>query len=338
MQSSKSILIIGAGSIGERHVSCFAKDDRALVSICESREGLRREVADRYHIKNAFAHLDEALSAGCDAAVICTPANSHSAIANACADAGAHLLIEKPLSTNLHGLEELKQKIHDQRLIAGVAYVYRCYPALAALRTSLISGRFGRPLQIAVEAGQHFPFYRPAYRDTYYRDHATGGGAVQDALTHVINAAEWLVGPIDRLVSDADHLHLEGVTVEDTVHVLARHGEVMGSYSLNQHQRPNELSITVNCEGGTLRFATQQPGWRWMTDPQNDWQAEMTPAMDRDRPFEIQATSFLDALNGISPVLCSFEDGLQTLKVNLAILRSAESRTWQTIHQEVAHV
>jgi predicted dehydrogenase len=50
---------------------------------------------------------------------------------------------------------------------------------------------------------------------------------VQDALTHTINAAQWLVGNIDRVVADAAHLALEGVDVEDTVNVLARHGGVL---------------------------------------------------------------------------------------------------------------
>ncbi len=41
-----------------------------------------------------------------------------------------------------------------------------------------------------------------------------GGGAIQDAITHTMNAAEWLVGPIDSLVADARHCVLEGVDVE----------------------------------------------------------------------------------------------------------------------------
>ena len=50
---------------------------------------------------------------------------------------------------------------------------------------------------------------------------------------------------VERVVADAAHQVLEGVTVEDTVHLLARHGSVMASYSLNQHQAPNEITITV---------------------------------------------------------------------------------------------
>ena len=50
------------------------------------------------------------------------------------------------------------------------------------------------------------------------------------------------------------HRVLEGVTVENTVHVLTRHGNVLGSYSLNQYQSPNESTITVICDRGTVRW------------------------------------------------------------------------------------
>src|SRR4029077_9536877 len=112
-------------------------------------------------------------------------------------------------------------------LTAGVAYPYRAHPAVAAMRAAITTGRFGQPLEVIVVAGQHFPTYRPAYRDIYYRDRAAGGGAIQDALTHLINAVEWIVGPTTSVVADAERLKLDGVTVEDTAHVLARNGDVL---------------------------------------------------------------------------------------------------------------
>ncbi len=48
------------------------------------------------------------------------------------------------------------------------------------------------------------------------------GGGNQNALTHLINAGEWLIGPVDRILADAAHQLLPGVDVEDTVHVIAR--------------------------------------------------------------------------------------------------------------------
>ena len=58
-----------------------------------------------------------------------------------------------------------------------VAYVMRSHPALAAMRNAIQNGRFGEPVHLYATGGQHFPTYRPAYRDIYYRDRATGGDA-----------------------------------------------------------------------------------------------------------------------------------------------------------------
>jgi predicted dehydrogenase len=202
------------------------------------------------------------------------------------------------------------------------------------MREAILAGRFGPPVQVTATSGHHFPTARPAYRDIYYRDLATGGGAVQDALTHNLNAVEWLVGPIDRLVADTAHQVLDGVEVEDTAHVLARHGRVMSCFSLNQYQAPGEMTITVICQQGTARFESHQCRWRWMIQPNTAWQDEPCPAMDGDTAYIAQANSFLDAIDHRTPPLCTMEQGIQTLQVNLAVLRSAESGTWQTIGTE----
>ena len=104
-------------------------------------------------------------------------------------------------------------------MIAGVAYPFRAHPSVSAMRAAIIAGRFGKPLQVTVVAGQHFPTYRPAYREIYYRDRATGGGAIQDALTHMINAVEWIVGPTTSVVADAERLKLDGVEPSKTRHI-----------------------------------------------------------------------------------------------------------------------
>ena len=336
MSDRKSILIVGTGSIGERHLRCFAATGRAELSLCEVNAGLRETVAARHGVEHAFENLDAALASRPAAAVICTPAHLHIPMALAAAKTGAHLLIEKPLSTKLDGLGALREEIARRKLTAAVAYVYRAHPALAAMREAISSGRFGEPVQIVATCGQNFPFHRPAYRETYYKYRATGGGAVQDALTHVMNAGEWLVGPVDSLVADADHKVLEGVGVEDTVHVLTRHGSVMGCFSLNQHQAPNEVTITVVCRRGTALFEYHGNRWRWMTEPDGGWHDEAGSPIERDTLFVRQAESFLDAMDGLRSPLCTLAEGAQTLRVNLAILASAESRRWQTIQKEDA--
>jgi predicted dehydrogenase len=331
MSNRKSVLIVGVGSIGERHLRCFGATGRAEMSFCEVNPALRQTVAQRYGTKRVFGRLEEALAERPAAVVICTPAHLHVPLAIAAANAGAHLLIEKPLSTSLEGIDTLQETAAKHALKVAVAYVYRAHPALTAMREAVRSGRFGEPVQIIADFGQHFPHYRPAYRDTYYKDRATGGGAVQDALTHALNAGEWLVEPITRLVADLGHKVLEGVTVEDTVHVLTRHGGVMGCFHLNQHQAPNESSLTVICQRGTARFEYHRSRWRWLTEPGQEWHDEDAIPLERDTLFVKQAESFLDVLDGRRPPLCTLDEAVQTLRVNLAILESAASGSWQVI-------
>jgi predicted dehydrogenase len=331
MASKHKILVIGVGSIGERHLRCFQQTDRAEVSLCEINPQLRGQIAERYSVEHAYADLDSALAGDHQAAVICTPAHLHIPMANQLAQRGVHLFIEKPLSTSLDGIDVLREKIASRNLVVGVAYVFRAHPVLAEMKAAIDSGQWGKPVQIVYTGGQNFPTYRPAYREIYYKDRKTGGGAIQDSITHMMNAGEWLVGPIDSLACDAAHQVLEGVSVEDTVHVIARHGSVLGSYSQNQYQAPNETTITVVCERGTARFEAHRKGWRWQTEPETPWQEKSCDPIERDTLFVNQANAFLDALEGKALVPCTLDEALQTLRVNLAMLETSESHSWKKI-------
>ncbi len=331
MPEPKRVLVIGVGSIGHRHLRCFQKTGRVRLSICEVNQELARQIAEQYGVEHVYHDVDTALAERPDAAVVTTPAHLHVPISTRLAEAGVHLLIEKPLSTSLAGIAELQQAIARRGVVAAVAYVYHAHPVLSDMRKALLEGRFGAPVHVVATCGQHFPTYRPAYREIYYKDRATGGGAIQDALTHILNASEWLVGPIDRLVCDAAHQVLEGVAVEDTVNLLARHGRALASYSLNQHQAPNEVTITVVCERGTARFEGHAMRWRWMEKPEESWHDVPFEPLERDALFVTQAQGFLDAVDGLAPPLCTLEQGLQTLRVNLAALASAEQGTWQEV-------
>lgn len=325
------VLIVGVGSIGHRHLRCFQATGRVELSVCEVNEPLRRQMAGAYGLRRTYAELAAALVEPPDAAVVATPAPLHVPMATRLAQAGVHVLIEKPLSTSVEGIEALRQAVADRGVVAAVAYVYRVHPVLRAMQAALSAGRFGQPVQLVAVSGQHFPTYRPAYREIYYRDRSTGGGAIQDALTHLLNLGEWLIGPVDRLLADADHLLLDGVEVEDTVHVLTRQGRAMGCYSLNQHQAPNEMTVTVACSGGTARFENHACRWRWMLRPDEPWHDEPLAEIPRDALFVAQANGFLDAIEHGQRPPCTLEEGVQTLRANLAALASAADGAWHAI-------
>lgn len=328
MTQTTSVLVIGGGSIGERHVRCFLATGRAAVSLCEINDDVRSRLAESYPLQKTWAHLDEALAAPPEAAVVATPAPLHVPMARRLVAAGGHVLIEKPLSTSFEGIDLLESESHRHDRLVALAYVSRHNPGLAAVREFLRRNDFGPPVEVVHTTGQDFPSFRPAYREIYYRSRASGGGAIQDALTHAINAIEWLVGPTTAVAADADHQVLEGVDVEDTVHVVARNGDVMTSYALNQHQPPNETVLSVHCPGGTVRWMPQQNLWQTMARGQTDWQVHRYETQNRDTPFIAQADAFLDAVAGHAPLACPLAEGRQTLATCLAVITAAEEKRW----------
>ncbi|HWL52025.1 MAG TPA: Gfo/Idh/MocA family oxidoreductase [Chthoniobacteraceae bacterium] len=328
------VAVVGTGSIGERHLRCFQATGRAEVIACEPNPDLGHAVVERYACP-WFTTLEEAVAAQpeekpIDAAILCTPAHLHIPLARQYVEAGLHLLIEKPLAVSEEGIPLLQQAARERERVVRVAYTLRSHPVYQRLKQRL--GEIGEPRQWVSTHGQHFPTFRPAYRDIYYARHASGGGAIQDALTHNLHAAEWLLGPFASIMADADHLVLEGVEVEDCVHLSGRMaGGVLASFALNQFQAPNETYVTIHGTTGSLRADLGRLRVGLFRHGDDDWCWEALPAIERDEIFIRQAHSFLDALHGLPDTLATLEEGHQTLKVNLAALEAVRTRREVTL-------
>ncbi len=319
---SLRVLIIGCGSIGTRHARTFQATQRAEVIACDNRPELTTALANSLGLATTndwqAALADDRLTH----VVIATPAPLHVRMAQACLAAGKHVLIEKPLALDLTGMDELIATRDRSGCFAGVAYVQHFAPAIQAARTFLADLPFGPVRHVTVAAGQHFPTFRPAYREIYYNNHAQGGGAIQDALTHLTNAVEWIIGPATRVYCDAAHQVLEGVEVEDTVNLLARHGTIQAAYALNQFQAPNEITIDFHAAGGSVRIELHHQRWGVLPQGAPAWTWHEAPLIDRDQQFIAQARSFLDAQPGDTAPLCTLEEGAQSIRFNLAALQS----------------
>ena len=316
------ILVVGCGSIGERHVRTFLSTGRTGIVACDQHPAMRQQITQRYGVE-AVADWRTALQdPTITGVVIATPAPLHVEIATACLAAGRDVLIEKPLSIDFTGVEHLLAARDHSRRFAAVAYVLRFVPALQAARQFLLEGSFGPIRHVAVNTGQHFPFFRPAYRSIYYHDRAQGGGAIQDALTHMANTVEWVAGPTCRVSCDAAHQVLDGVTVEDTVNAMARNGTALVSYALNQFQAPDEARLEFHADTGSVRVELNAQRWGILPRGQASWTWHPAPVADRDQLFVAQATAFLDGCDGRPTALCTLEEGIQTLRFNLAALRS----------------
>jgi predicted dehydrogenase len=321
-------LIIGCGSIGERHLRCFLSTGRSSVTGCDTNATLLQSIASKYSVP-VLTDWEKAVTSGTyDTVVICTPAPYHIAIARRALDAGKHVLIEKPLSQSLDGVDELVKARDRSGRQAVVAYVLHQYPSLVQARAFLEKRELGPVLQAGVVSGQPFHRLRPGYAQTYYRRRETGGGAIQDALTHSANWIESVIGPTDSVVCECAHLAVPNVEVEDTALICARHsGGALTSYSLNQFQAPNETTIQFNTATGSVRIELHEQRWGVFRESDPNWRWHHVPVTDRDAHFIAQANAFLDAVAGRPANLCSLESAIQTLRFNLASLASADRGT-----------
>jgi len=319
-----SLLVIGCGSIGERHLRCFGLTGRVSATACDANPALLQKMADTYQVPG-IADWQAALTQKFDAVLICTPANLHVPMAIQALAAGSHVLVEKPLSHSLAGLDEFFRARERAGRQVAVAYVLHIYALLAQAREFLRRGEFGPVCQATVLSGQCFPFFRPAYAQTYYRDRRTGGGAIQDALTHSVNWVESVIGPADSVLCDCAHLVLPNVEVEDTVHVSSRHGATLATFTLNQFQHPNETTFMFNSARGSVKIELHQQRWGTFAEGAQDWTWHSVAAGERDAHFIAQANAFLDQVAGQPSRLCSLEAAAQTLRFNLAALASAAS-------------
>ncbi len=300
----------------------FLATGRATVIACDNRPAIREQIAQRYGVACTDDWEGALAAPDLTGVVIATPAPLHVPMARRVLAAGRHALIEKPLSLDLAGIDELVAAHRASGRFVGVAYVLHFVPALQAAREHVRSGALGPLRQIVVASGQHFPQFRPAYREIYYRDRAQGGGAIQDALTHLANAVEWFAGPTTRVSCDAEHQVLDGVTVEDTVNAHARNGGVLVSYALNQFQAPNETRWDFHAEQGSVRVEVHAQRWGVLPRGETDWRWQAAPVAERDQLYVAQAHAFLDGCEGRPNLLCTLAEGIQTLRFNLAALRS----------------
>ncbi len=325
MMSHKT-LVIGCGSIGERHLRCFGKTQRCAVTACDIDPVLLQKMKDNHGIPVATDWKQAVFSGAHSMVVICTPTPMHLHMATCALEAGLHVLIEKPLSHSLAGVSKLTnvQRRGDRQV--AVAYVFHMFPFLRQAREFLARGELGPVLQATVISGQPFHLLRAGYLKSYYSRHDTGGGAIQDALTHFANWMESVLGPTESLACDATHFAVPGVEVEDTAHILARQSRgARVSYALNQFQHPNESTIQLNTAQGSVRIEFQAERWGVFRAGDTDWIWHSAPVKDRDTHFIAQANAFLDQIEGQPVQLCSLEEATQTLRFNLAALASAAS-------------
>jgi predicted dehydrogenase len=325
MDEPKRILIVGAGSIGLKHIRAFNALDPApkLVTIDPRPEARAR--AEELGAEALDATWESLDLRNFDGVVICAPAPWHVPYSIRCLKEGVPVLSEKPLSHSWEGVEELLEiASRPDAPPSGVAYVRRYHPAHERAKEFLDSGELGQMLCLRITAGQPFTKYRPDYRQIYYASREMGGGCLLDCASHFIDLAQWYLGPIGSMCGHLAHLALEGVEVEDTVSLSFDFSETgyLGSLHVNQYQPLNESRIELCGAEGVLRIIEPDFTCRIWRKDSEDWEEVPLPSADYADALRRQAAAFLAAIDGGPPLRTSFADAAHTLRLCLSLLES----------------
>ncbi len=217
-----NIGVVGAGLIADFHARAVNDIDNAkLVGFCDSGSGHAKELADKYSCR-AFANYEEMVDADdIDILAIATPSGFHMEPTVAAAQAGKHVICEKPLEVTLERIDAMIDAHDKAGTQLGGIFPYRFNDAIAPLRKAIDSDRFG----VITYAGVYVPWWRT---DEYYKDswHGTwkldGGGALMNQSIHMIDLLCDLMPPVESVQAYAHNLGHPQIEAEDTSVVSLR--------------------------------------------------------------------------------------------------------------------
>lgn len=193
------IAIIGAGAVSDyHHVPGIRLDPRArLVAACDTDPDLLAKRRDQWNIKQTFSDpLECVADPGVDAVIIATPNFTHHPIAVAAAQAGKHIMCEKPLGLSAEQVRQMYIAARDSGVVHMTAFTYRFAPSMRFLRHLLKSGQLGEPRHFRSQRFLDWPETSWGWRQ--YKETA-GAGDLFDMTIHRIDFALDLLGPLARV-------------------------------------------------------------------------------------------------------------------------------------------
>jgi predicted dehydrogenase len=193
------VAFIGTGAVtAYHHLPGLRLDPRAeLVSICDTAPDLLARRQEEWGVAQATTEpLALCESKDIDAVVIATPNDTHQPIAVAAAQAGKHVMCEKPLGLGAAEVRQMYEAARDAGVVHMTAFTYRFAPAMRYLRHLLKGGSLGTPRHFRSQRFLDWPETSWGWRQ--YRSRA-GAGDLFDMTIHRIDFALDLLGPIARV-------------------------------------------------------------------------------------------------------------------------------------------
>lgn len=318
------ILIVGLGSVGRRHLrNLAALGQRDVVLLRSGKATLPESELEGYA---AVHDLEAALRARPAAAVIATPTAMHLETAVPLARAGCHLLLEKPVSHSMDGVDELRQAAREGGARVMVGFQYRYHPGLRAVEQWLRSGAISRPYHARAHYGDYLPGWHPweDYRASYSARADQGGGVVL-TLCHPLDYLLWLMGEVQGVMASVGSQGDLGIPVEDTADALIDFDSgAIGSVHLDYLQRPAAHHLAILGTEGTITWDQADGAARLHRAASGAHEVvEAPPGYERNHMFLAEMERFLAVVDGREPPMPSLEEGVGALALGAAMLESS---------------
>lgn len=321
------VLVLGAGSVGRRHLRNLAAIGCA-VSAFDPREDRLVEASTEVELVGTYRDQAAAFAGGpYDGVVVASPPNVHVDQCIAALGAGMPVLLEKPVAPTLEDALRLAEFAREGEMPALVlGYTYRWWEPLARLRELIRSGKVGRPLHARFTMSAHLADWHPweRYQDFFMASKELGGGALLDE-SHFIDLMLWFFGVPERVVALVEHNSSLDIETDDNVDMIAVYPEGLRvTMHLDLYGRPHEKNIVVTGETGTLQWSFDPNRVRYSDVAEQDWHDEEWQ-LERNDMFVGVAKEFIDVIRrGVTPT-CRLRDGLDVLAVVEACRESTSS-------------
>ena len=195
--------LIGAGDIVRKRVAAALRDapgstlaavSRARVDLAEA--AAKAAGADRWHARSEDLVRDP----GIDAVYVATPVHLHAAQTIAAAEAGKHVLCEKPMAMSVAECDRMIAACRANHVTLGVAYYRHFYPVVARVRALLAAGDVGEPVFAQIDAFERFNPQPHEERHWFVKRSHAGGGPMFDFGCHRLELLLSLFGPVRQTV------------------------------------------------------------------------------------------------------------------------------------------
>ena len=248
--------LVGCGRISKNHFDAIRKvEGLELAAVCDIDVERARGAGEAQGVPS-YRSLDDMLRAGdFDVVTICTPSGLHSVQGIAAAQAGKHVVTEKPMSLTLRQADDLVRACDDAGVQLFVVKQNRLNPPIQLVKRAVDKGRFGRIYMANVTVRWQRPqeyYDAEPWRGTWEFD----GGAIMNQASHYVDLIQWLVGPVESVMGKTA-TQARRIEAEDSgIGILKFRSGALGVIEVDVLTYPRNLegSITIIGERGTVKI------------------------------------------------------------------------------------